>query len=210
MVTRKVFEKIKSNYGNCASWAVWAKQGEKPKSNVGDLTVLNPDSNPHLLTQLNPQIILVGLNISRNLGIEPLANFHDSKSKATDYKIRFALTDTVFWGAYMTDIIKDFDEVSSGKMIKYLRAEPDLERQNVKLFREEIAILGVEKPTLIAFGADVYSILARNFGDEFDIKKIQHYAARTSKEIYRQLALTLQSEINGDYTGTTKAVTCIR
>ena len=28
-----------------------------------------------------------------------------------DYKIRYALQDTIYWGSYMTDIIKDYEEV---------------------------------------------------------------------------------------------------
>ena len=112
MVAYETFQKIRNKYGYCASWALWADEGETLKSNVGDLTILDPDENADLLAQLKPEFILVGLNISRTLGVEPLANFHDSKPYATDYKIRYALKGTIFWGAYMTDIIKDFDEVS--------------------------------------------------------------------------------------------------
>ena len=100
---------MKDKYEFYSSWAVWANEGTTPKSNIGDLSVLDPDVNDSLLTSLNPNIILVALNISRGDIQYPLANFHDKRSEATDYKLRFALRGTKLWGAYLTDIIKDFD-----------------------------------------------------------------------------------------------------
>ena len=94
----------------------------------------------------------------------------------------------------MTDIIKDFDEVSSVTMMEYLKENPDVERVNADLFRKEFMDIGVVEPTLIAFGGDVFSILKRNFSDEFEVKKIPHYAAYISKENYRRHVLSLQAE----------------
>jgi len=48
MITRKKFDFIKENYSQYASWAVWAEQEEKPKSKMGDLTILDPDINENL------------------------------------------------------------------------------------------------------------------------------------------------------------------
>ena len=76
--TRKKFDYIKEKYGNVGSWAIWAGEGDKPKSNIGDLTILDPDINKKLLSQLNPNVVLVGLNISRKIKV-PLANFHDKR-----------------------------------------------------------------------------------------------------------------------------------
>ena len=106
MISEKKFYFIKEKYQFYSSWAVWAEQGDKPKSNVGDLSVLDPKQNKNLLKTLNPNIILVALNISRGDIAEPFANFHDKSSRATDFKIRYAIKDTPIWGAYMTDIIK--------------------------------------------------------------------------------------------------------
>ncbi len=122
MIDSKKFEFIKKKYGHYASWAIWAEAGEKPKSNMGDLTILDPKINKNLFLQLKPNVVLVGLNISRGIIKVPFANFHDKRSKATDYKIRYALRDSPFWGGYMTDIIKDFNQKSSGKVISYLKA----------------------------------------------------------------------------------------
>ena len=35
MITLDKFNCIKDNYGCYGSWAVWANQGERPKSNIG-------------------------------------------------------------------------------------------------------------------------------------------------------------------------------
>ena len=56
---------------------------------------------------LNPNIILVGLNISEKID-RVFGNFHPDKTKAQDYKTRYDLQDNMFWGSYMTDIIKSF------------------------------------------------------------------------------------------------------
>ena len=158
MIDRAQFELIKMKYGHYASWAIWADEGEKPKDNVGDLSVFNIESNVGLLHQLNPGIILVGLNISRRIKF-PLANFHDARSKAMDYKIRYALKKSPFWGAYMTDIIKDFEQKVSGKMMSYLRTDKLFEDKNVEIFCEEMKDLRIDNPTIVAFGRDAYAIL---------------------------------------------------
>ncbi len=183
MVTKEKFEFIKEKYGHWTSWAIWPAAGDTPKSNVGDLSIF---SGNDFLHHLNPEIILVGLNISRGDIKFPLANFHDARSEATDYKIRYALKDTPFWGGYMTDIIKDFNEKESGKMMAYLRTNKEFEKNNAAIFQEELNDLGCVNPTIIAFGRDAYSILCRNFKDQYKILKIPHYANYSSKEKYRE------------------------
>jgi len=183
MMSREKFELIKAKYGHWISWAIWAEAGDKPKSNIGDLSVFEGDS---FLEQLNPEIVLVGLNISRGDIKYPLANFHDVRSEATDYKIRYALKNTRFWGGYMTDIIKDYNEKESGKMMSYLRTNRVFEKDNVAVFEEELNDLGSSNPTIIAFGNDAHSILLRNLKNKYRILKIPHYANYTNKEKYRE------------------------
>ena len=186
MIDSKKFEFIKRKYGDYASWAIWSEEGEKPKSNIGDLTILDPQKNKNLFFQLNPNVVLVGLNISRGSIEVPFANFHDKRPEATDYKIRYALRGSPFWGGYMTDIIKDFDQKTSGKVVSYLRANKAFEEENVNNFRKELEDLGSESPTIIAFGKDAYVILVRNLKYEYKIFKVPHYANYTSKENYRE------------------------
>ena len=185
MISQNQFNFIKSKYQYWSSWAIWADQGDTPKSNVGDLSVLDPNTNPKLLPTLNPNIALVALNISRGDITLPFGNFHDARSEATDYKIRYATNNTPLWGAYMTDIIKDFEEKISGKVKSYLRENRDFEKENVDFFVQELSDIGATNPTLIAFGNESYDILKRNLNNEFKIHKIPHYANYSSKEKYR-------------------------
>lgn len=94
MIDPTTFEFIKEKYGSYASWAIWADPGEKPKDNVGDMSIFNIQTNSALLQQINPNIILVGLNISRGVIKHPLGNFHDPRPDAMDFKIRYALKDS--------------------------------------------------------------------------------------------------------------------
>ena len=58
MMDLEKFEFIKEEYGDCASWAIWKEVGDTPKSNMEDLSVLDPQQNPKLLSQLNPNVVL--------------------------------------------------------------------------------------------------------------------------------------------------------
>ena len=72
------------------------KQGEGSKSNMEDISFFE---NPTITTlnSLNPNIILVGLNISKHIP-KLFSNFHPDYSTAQDYKTRYALKNTMFWG----------------------------------------------------------------------------------------------------------------
>ena len=84
------FNRIKEKHQYYASWAVWA-EGEMPMHNVGDLSVLDPTFNKQLLEQLNPNIVLVALNIAAADIEEPWGNFHSEWHHAQDYKIRHVM-----------------------------------------------------------------------------------------------------------------------
>jgi hypothetical protein len=86
----------------------------------------------------------------------------------------------------MTDVIKDFDQKESDKVMKYLSKNKPFEKENARLFREELNDLGIDKPTIIAFGGDAHTILTRNFKNEYKILKIPHYSNYGSKEKYRE------------------------
>ena len=85
----------------------------------------------------------------------------------------------------MTDIIKDFEQKASGKMVSYLRSNKAFEEKNIKIFRDELNDIGSLNPELVAFGTDTYTILTRHFKNEFKILKIPHYSKYTAKEKYR-------------------------
>ena len=61
MITTEKFKFIKEKYGLHASWAVWAHAGDRPKSNMGDLSIFG---KPNIELELNSEIVLVALNFS--------------------------------------------------------------------------------------------------------------------------------------------------
>jgi hypothetical protein len=191
MISIEKFEKIKEKYGFVASWAIWAEVEDTPKSKVSDLTIF---CNKEILKLLNPQVILVGLNISRDDIEKPLANFHSPLSKAQDYKLRFALKSTPMWGAYMTDIIKDFSEVNSGNLLKYLKENKEFEKENIKIFLKELDVLEAVNPLIVSMGSATYRILKRNL-PKSRIIKIKHYSHFIGQNEYRKEILKTCSEL---------------
>jgi len=185
---KKKFNKIKKEYGDCASWAIWKEVGEKPKSNMEDLNILDPQQNPNLLSELKPNVVFVGLNTSKDIsGLEPFSNFHPTNPFANDYKTRYALKDTELWGGYMTDIIKKHEELHSLSVVKHLRKYPEVVDENIETFRKELKDLGTKNPTIIAFGNAAHSILTRHLKDEYKILKVYHYSYfRINKERYSE------------------------
>ena len=194
MIQKDHYLEIASKYGHCASWAVWAEPGSKPKSNVGDISIFDEDKNPKILDQLNPNVIMVGLNISRRIE-NRFGNFHDSRPQGQDYKIRYGFRDTKCYGAYMTDIIKDFEQVVSGNVISFLNRNKDFERQNILLFRQELLDLKSDNIVIIAFGNHVFNILDKHFKSEYQIVKVPHYSKHISKEDYRNEIGELMSNV---------------
>ena len=197
MITREKFDSIKEKYGRVASWAIWAHEDEEPKSNMGDLTVLDPEINKNLLSELNPNVVLVALNFSEDVNHKPFENFH-AGGKFQDYKTRYALRDSPYWGGYMTDIIKNQPEKNSDELVKYLKTHPDEVQSNVESFRQELRDIGANTK-LVAFGKAVHDILKKNL-PEFEIVKIPHYAAQNynNKDEYRKLVRQLIREHETD------------
>jgi hypothetical protein len=185
MITKEHFKEITDKYGEFASWAVWANEDAKPKSNIGDMNIFDLEKNPKLLEVLNPNVVMVGLNFSRTIERKAFVNFHDKRPQGQDYKIRYAFRDTEFYGAYMTDIIKDFEEKISGNVLLYLKGNKEFELNNVKLFEQEIKDLKCSDPLIIAFGNITYDLLNKHFIEKYRIKKVMHYSQQISKENYK-------------------------
>ena len=76
----------------------------------------------------------------------------------------------------MTDLIKNHSEVKSSVVKKMLDKNPAIVADNIEILHHEIDALGVEKPTLIAFGRTVEKHLRNNFKD-YSIIYIPHYSA---------------------------------
>lgn len=191
MVDRETFDRIKEKHGRYASWAVWAQRDGRPKSNMGDLTVLDPDQNPALLGRLRSDVVMLGLNLSRDWP-PPFGNFHDARAEGQDYKIRFAFTGTAFYGAYMTDIIKGVVMLKSGDLMRYLAAHPDVVAESVECLLEEFDDLKSESPTVIAFGGSAHLLAAKHFpANRYSrLVRVRHYSDYISPTAYREQVLS--------------------
>lgn len=187
MIERNTYESIKKEFGDFASWAVWAIKIDKAKSGIGDMSVFKESSLDSLLTKLKSEIIMVGLNCSRDIESNtPFKNFHDSQ-KGNDFKIRFAFENTDFYGAYMTDIIKDFPELNSKKVVDYFKKNRDEVSPHIETFKRELNLLGAQKPIILAFGTGTYEIIKDNLSDDSykHLIKLPHYSQHISEEDYR-------------------------
>jgi hypothetical protein len=188
---RQTFEGIKQRHGGYASWAIWADPTtRRPKSNIGDLTVLDPDQNADLLGTIRRDVVMVGLNLSRPCA-EPFRNFHDTNRNAQDFKIRYAFSGTPYYGAYMTDIVKGVVVVESTDLMRHLAAHPALVGENVQALAAEIDDLGCAAPTVIAFGNDAFGLAARYLAPSrySRLVGVTHYAHFIAKEAYREQVL---------------------
>jgi hypothetical protein len=188
------YNKIKEKYGNISSWAIWAEPLDiRSKVGMEDISFFENPSDK-TLDLLNPNIILVGLNISEKI-LRTFGNFHPDKTSAQDYKTRFALHGSMFWGAYMTDIIKSYEEKISGNLMKYLTKNKEFERENVKIFEKELLDIGSENTIIVAFGNDTYNILKRNLKDTYTIYKVPHYSAFIQLDSFRLTFTDLENKI---------------
>ncbi len=159
----------------------------KPKSNMGHLNIFDLQKNPLLLEVLKNNVVMVGLNFSRPvLPTEPFKNFHDLNPKANDFKIRYAFRETEFYGAYMTDVIKNLEMKDSHDVKVHLKRNANLIQENISILREELSDLHANKPILLAFGGDTYNLLKNNLRkDEYsNLIKLTHYSHQISKENY--------------------------
>jgi hypothetical protein len=149
---------------------------------MDDLSVFDGED---ILLTLQPNIVLVGLNFSKSgVVTNSFQNFHGRGGGA--YKIRYALEGTPLWGAYMTDIIKDFPEEESKNVMSYLNANPSVVSDNISSFQQEVHDIGAAQPTVVAFGGDAFSILNKSLGSTYRVLKVIHYSHFMSKEKYRE------------------------
>jgi hypothetical protein len=199
LIDRKRFDLIKCKHGGYPSWAVWVPATHGPKSNIGDLSIFDIAANPTIFQTLKGSVIMVGLNISRSFD-EPFRNFHDQNPNANDFKIRYAFTDTPYYGAYMTDVIKNVQMVNSTDLLNYLREHPSVIDSNVAIFREELRDLGCVQPTILAFGAAAYRLLGENLlANEYrSLIRVTHYSHQISKEKYRETVMAEVKSTHGE------------
>lgn len=196
MISKDSYEKLKNEYGDISSWTIWELPTNNAKSNTSNICFFDDND---ITSKLNNKYVFVGLNASSTHGIQQTKawiNFHSSYRYQNDYKLRYALMETRFWGSYITDVIKHYPEVDSAKVMKYLKQHNDVIENNINDFKREIAILSKNKPILIAIGTDSFNILNAYLSNEYKIVKIPHYSMHISKEDYRDRVLKELSNID--------------
>lgn len=169
-----LFKKIRySHYANFISFAIWND------NDINDLSKI--DEN---IENLNQNIIIVGLNISR--GVNKFQNFHVKHQGGRDSWLKDAFNNGCFHGAYMTDIIKN--DVSPRQSLVDLSIENII--KNIKEFKKELNFINCRNPYIVAIGYETTRIL-RQYLPEYieNIHSIPHYAKRgiTKKEFVESI-----------------------
>lgn len=181
MIEPNTYEQMKQFSKAGGSWAIWEmpQDGEGPKARVGDLSVFE---RPDILEQLNGDYVFVGLNQSKQESCVASAlwrNFHSIDNKRQqDYKLRYALYGTKYWGAYMTDAIKNLVETDSSK-VQLTKVEGQIQS-----LRKELNALG-GNPVLVGMGGKAFNFLNRYLGKDYSVVGIKHYACYVNKDKYR-------------------------
>jgi len=158
---KALFEKIKKKHGRKCSWAIWDESDVK-----------NTDIIGKNLGDLRPDIVMVALNPSIKVS-GTFANFHLTDN---DHKLSYAINNSPYRGAYLTDIIKEQVEGSSAIVAANLTVEK--EREYIHKLQKELADLGSETSLIVGLGGLAYRILNRHLKDTYAIKGIYHYSYR--------------------------------
>ena len=182
---KEAYELSKKNYGHCASWAIWALpevwSGTGSRANMDDVSFFDDDQ---VHTKLNPNIVLLALNFSKKITFKnKFQNFHSGgKGSGGAYKLRLMLKDTSFWGAYMTDIIKDLPEKDANKAYKIWKNDPVLRRKSLETFDQELKDIGSVNPLIVCFGKNVFEIAQEHLSSKYKkIVEATHYSYRGGK-----------------------------
>lgn len=179
-ISQDKFDYLESKYGGFASWAIW--NPDDPR----DASVIRQN-----LSDLNPKVVMVGLNISAPLPY-PWANFRIGRN---DRKLIHAFNNSKYRGAYMTDIVKGEVEVRSDNIKKRIKnGELDI-RKHIEAFETEMNDIGANDRSLfILFGGLVDDLFQKYLSSRFPTSiACQHYAVYGSSESWAGHSLKLLS-----------------
>ena len=126
-----------------------------------------------------------------------MEDFHSGNSRSHSYKLRYALKGTTFWGAYMTDLLKDVEKTDSKQVVSRFKKDKAALEKQIKDFESKISNLGW-KPILVALGNATYDFL-KSLKDKYPaIEKLPHYSySRISKERYRDKVMEMLKAYRG-------------
>lgn len=195
-ILQENFDGLEKKFGLTSSWCIWKNAGYRPKSNTSDMSWADDKST--LLASINTDYVFVGLNWSithgdqNHGGKDPWTSFHSAYRYQNDYKLRYALSGSPFWGSYITDLIKDHPTHTAKDVKRDLNNDQNMLPKNIKRFKEELQLIG-GKPTLIALGNLVYEILkdyqvSNPHGEleGYKIVKVKHYSSHGGMKDYRK------------------------
>lgn len=195
MIERGTFDILRERFGHVASWAVWSgrREGRAAGRWVSDLTVLNPDTHPELLTSLHTRAVLIALNSgvrdAARMAPAPFSMFHDPVGR--DFMLAEAVDETPFRGSYVTDFFKGVPTRDGSGLAAHLAAHPDKLAQDVATLREELALLGATRPLLVCLGSQVEPFVREHLGGDHDVVRVTHYSAAIAKTAYHRQFLDL-------------------
>ena len=170
-------------YRKISSWAIW-KDPQDAEDYINNIDDFFTDES--IKRQMKGDYIFVGLNPTVIPKVD-WGGFHKGKN---DYKLRYALLKTKYWGSYITDLYSK-EETDANKVLDSLN---DDDRVNallrIKRIRDEIHTNAI----IIAMGNDVYNEMMSNkriLGDSVKVKKITHFSTPfITYEDYRLRILT--------------------
>jgi hypothetical protein len=79
--------------------------------------------------------------------------------------------------------------------MKHLSKNKEFEKENVKMFEQELLDIGSQNTIIVAFGNDSYTILKRNLKDKYKIHKVPHYSSFIQLDTLRLAFTELENKI---------------
>lgn len=152
MVMMDAIRELKDDFKS-SSWAIWSE--DYPDAGCAENRVwdgLNSDAIYEMIAenieQLNPSVILMGVNPSGTLP-GPYSNFHSPDlQRNNDVYLKRAIQDgelPQLEGAYMTDLLKDEENAQA-------HSTPEMQDSDITKLEDELTILGAESYDIICFG----------------------------------------------------------
>lgn len=197
MVDYQQYSILLKEYGSTSSWAIWAAPTNgnwRSKDSMSDMTPFSRTED--LLKSLNGDHIFVGLNPAVHIQMShnpiPWENFHSGDiRRSQDYKLRFALRETKYWGAFMTDLYSEIKDTNSNSAIK--KVTVSLTKESINSLLHIRSLLG-GKASIIAMGSKAYAVLKNNLPNHVNLKMITHYSSYVNIEAYRDKVLKQLNE----------------
>jgi hypothetical protein len=160
--TEKEYNTLKNKYGGYSSWAIWDEENPKNVSIISSS-----------VSELKPNYIFIGLNISEQLKSESWINFHGGKH---DRKLQAICNKTKLRGSYLTDLFKDVVAVNSSSLSKL---SDEIIQKNVKFFNQEMKDIKImENSVFVILGTEsslVSKYFVKYFLKYYKNKVINHY-----------------------------------